>query len=91
MDDEEIVRYSLKNILTTNGFEVDEVGSAEEALKLLYTKSFHLVLTDLVLEGMGGLELLENIKVISPQDTGYRDHGLWFPEDRSGGAQARGV
>ena len=76
VDDEEIVRYSLKNILTTNEFEVDEVGSAEEALKLLYTKNFHLVLTDLVLEGMGGLELLENVKVISPRTlviviTGY--------------------
>lgn len=76
MDDEEIVRYSLKNILSSNGFEVEDVGSAEEALKLLYDKSFHLVLTDIVLEGMGGLELLENIKVISPKTlviviTGY--------------------
>ncbi len=76
VDDEEIVRYSLKNILSTNGFEVEDVGSAEEALHLLYEKSFHLVLTDLVLEGMGGLELLENIKVISPRTlvvviTGY--------------------
>ncbi len=76
VDDEEIVRYSLKNILSTNGFEVEDVGSAEEALRLLYEKSFHLVLTDLVLEGMGGLELLENIKVISPRTlvvviTGY--------------------
>jgi YesN/AraC family two-component response regulator len=76
VDDEEIVRYSLKNILTANGFEVEDVGSAEDALKVLYDKSFHLVLTDLVLEGMGGLELLENIKVISPRTlviviTGY--------------------
>ncbi|HVN71639.1 MAG TPA: response regulator [Desulfomonilia bacterium] len=76
VDDEEIVRYSLKNILSSNGFEVEDVGSAEEALKLLYDKSFHLVLTDLVLEGMGGLELLENVKVISPRTlviviTGY--------------------
>ncbi|MGO9147417.1 MAG: response regulator [Desulfomonilia bacterium] len=76
VDDEEIVRYSLKNILSSNGFEVEDVGSAEEALKLLYDKSFHLVLTDIVLEGMGGLELLENIKVISPKTlviviTGY--------------------
>lgn len=76
MDDEEIVRYSLKNILSSNGFEVEDVGSAEEALKLLYDKSFHLVLTDIVLEGMGGLELLENVKVISPKTlviviTGY--------------------
>jgi YesN/AraC family two-component response regulator len=76
VDDEEIVRYSLKNILVTAGFEVEDVASAEEALKLLYEQSFHMVLTDLVLEGMGGLELLENIKVVSPKTlviviTGY--------------------
>jgi YesN/AraC family two-component response regulator len=76
VDDEEIVRYSLKNILSTNGFQVDDVASAEEALKLLYETTYHMVITDLVLEGMGGLELLENIKVISPRTlviliTGY--------------------
>jgi len=32
VDDEEIVRYSLKNILAAQGFEVDDVPSAEEAL-----------------------------------------------------------
>lgn len=76
VDDEEIVRYSLKNILTGHGFAVDDVPSAEEALKLLYDRSYHLVLADLVLEGMGGLDLLENVKVISPRTlviviTGY--------------------
>ena len=76
VDDEEIIRYSLKNILNTHGFEVTDTGNAEDALKLLYDKAYHLVLTDLVLEGMGGLELLENIKVISPKTlviviTGY--------------------
>lgn len=76
VDDEEIVRYSLKNILTTNGFDVDDAPSAEEALKRLYDRSYHLVLTDLMLEGMGGLDLLENVKVISPRTlviviTGY--------------------
>lgn len=76
VDDEEIVRYSLKNILAASGFEVDDVPSAEDALRLLYEKNYHLVLTDLVLEGMGGLDLLENVKVISPRTlviviTGY--------------------
>ena len=76
VDDEEIVRYSLVNILRNHGYEVEDVPSAEEALKLLYEKQYHLVLTDLVLEGMGGLELLENVKVISPRTlviviTGY--------------------
>jgi len=76
VDDEEIIRYSLKNILTSHGFEVDAVVSAEDALASLYDRSYHLVLTDLMLEGMGGLELVENIKVISPRTlviviTGY--------------------
>ena len=76
VDDEEIVRYSLVNILRNSGYEVEDVPSAEEALKLIYEKQYHLVLTDLVLEGMGGLELLENVKVISPRTlviviTGY--------------------
>lgn len=76
VDDEEIVRYSLKNILVNHGFTVDDVASAEEALKLVYARNYHLVLTDLVLEGMGGLDLLENVKVISPRTlviviTGY--------------------
>ncbi|MDX9760447.1 MAG: response regulator [Desulfomonilia bacterium] len=76
VDDEEIVRYSLVNILRTQGYEVDEVPSAEEALEVFREKKYHLVLTDLVLEGMGGLELLENVKVVSPKTlviviTGY--------------------
>ncbi len=76
VDDEEIVRYSLVNILKEHDYEVDGVSSAESALELFNEKKYHLVLTDLVLEGMGGLELLENVKVISPKTlviviTGY--------------------
>lgn len=76
VDDEEIVRYSLVNILKNHGYEVDDVPSAEKALKIFNEKKYHLVLTDLVLEGMGGLELLENVKVVSPKTlviviTGY--------------------
>lgn len=76
VDDEEIVRYSLLNILKNQGYAVDGVASAEDALSLLCKQSYNLVLTDLVMEGMNGLELLENVKVISPRTmvlviTGY--------------------
>ena len=76
VDDEEIVRYSLLNILKEQGYDVDEVPSAEKALEVFREKKYHLVLTDLVLEGMGGLDLLENVKVVSPKTlviviTGY--------------------
>ncbi len=76
VDDEEIVRYSLVNILKSNGYEVDEAASGQDALKALYDKQYNLILTDLVMEGMDGLDLLENVKVISPRTiviviTGY--------------------
>ena len=76
VDDEEIVRYSLVNVLNARGYEVEGVASAEEALSRLYTKDYNLVLTDLLMEGMDGLELLENVKVITPRTmviviTGY--------------------
>jgi DNA-binding response OmpR family regulator len=76
VDDEEIVRYSLVNILKGQGYDVDGAPSAEKALEFFHGKKYHLVLTDLVLEGMGGLELLENVKVVSPKTlviviTGY--------------------
>ena len=60
VDDEEIVRYSLVDIVRRHGYDVDDAHSAEEALELFSQKKYHLVLTDLVLEGMGGLELLES-------------------------------
>jgi len=76
VDDEEIVRYSLVNILSARGYDVEGVASAEDALSRLYTKDYNLVLTDLLMEGMDGLELLENVKVITPRTmviviTGY--------------------
>ena len=76
VDDEEIVRYSLVNILSAKGYDVEGVASAEDALSRLYTKDYNLVLTDLLMEGMDGLELLENVKVITPRTmviviTGY--------------------
>jgi len=68
VDDEEIVRYSLVNILRSHGYEVVEVSSAEEALKKLYEQTFHLVLTDLVMpDRMNGRELAERLWAERPQ------------------------
>lgn len=76
VDDEEIVRYSLVNILGSHGYETTDVASGADALRILYERTYNLVLTDLVMEGMDGLELVEHIKVISPKTvvlvlTGY--------------------
>ena len=46
----------------SDDFDVDTVQSAYLALEMMKTKSYHIALTDLVMPGEDGLELLENIK-----------------------------
>ena len=76
VDDEEIIRYSLVNILKGYGYDAVDVSNGEEAVKLLGEQEFHLILSDLVMEGVDGLQLLENVKLVSPRTiviiiTGY--------------------
>ncbi len=62
VDDELNQRSILKTILSAEGYETHVASSGEEALKIM--KSFHpdVVLTDLKMEGMDGIELMEKIK-----------------------------
>jgi YesN/AraC family two-component response regulator len=76
VDDEEIIRYSLVNILKGYGYDAIDVSSGNEAVKLMSEQRIHLVLSDLVMEDMDGLQLLENVKLVSPRTiviiiTGY--------------------
>jgi len=67
VDDDESVRRSLQRILTRAGYEVEAVQTAEDALERLAGRSFDLVLTDLQMPGMNGLQLLAEIKQLAPQ------------------------
>jgi two-component system, NtrC family, response regulator AtoC len=60
VDDEEKLRRVVELQLKTAGFEVEQAGSAEEALKL--TDGADVILTDLRLPGISGLELLANLR-----------------------------
>ena len=60
VDDELIVRDSIKEWLEDEGFSVDMAASGPEALDKLSTKSYHLMLTDIKMPGMDGVELLKN-------------------------------
>ncbi|HYA26451.1 MAG TPA: response regulator, partial [Thermodesulfovibrionales bacterium] len=62
VDDELNQRSILKTILSAEGYETHVASSGEEALKIM--RSFHpdVVLTDLKMEGMDGIELMEKIK-----------------------------
>src|SRR5580700_7569498 len=60
VEDEEKLRRVVELQLKTAGFDVEQAGSAEEALKL--ADRADVILTDLRLPGMSGVELLANLR-----------------------------
>ena len=62
VDDERGIREQLEGILRDEGFSVAAVGSGEEALAALSRELFDLVLLDILLPGMDGLEVLRQAR-----------------------------
>ena len=67
VDDEESICQSLKAILSDEGYQVLVAGSGEEAVKIVEEEMPQLVLLDIWLPGMDGLETLKAIKKIIPE------------------------
>ncbi len=67
VDDEDIIRESLSFILRKEGYNVEEAENGKVAYSMLREKSYDLVITDLEMPGMKGIELLEQIKKLSLQ------------------------
>lgn len=67
VDDEESICKSLKAILSDEGYQVLVAGSGEDAVKIVEEEMPQLVLLDVWLPGMDGLETLQAIKKINPQ------------------------
>jgi two-component system response regulator PilR (NtrC family) len=67
VDDEEIIRESLSFILTKEGYRVREAANGRIALEILREDSVDLVLTDLEMPEMKGIELLEQVTRFSPE------------------------
>ena len=61
VDDEPLQRTILKTILTDEGYETHEASSGGEALKVIKAYNPDIVLTDLKMDGMDGIELLGKI------------------------------
>ena len=62
VDDEESIRGILNETLSMLGYEIIEASSAEEALKELKAHRFDLVMSDIRMAGLSGIQLLERIK-----------------------------
>lgn len=70
VDDEEDLRRAIVDILTLDGFEVDQAGSAEEAAEKLSQTAYDVLITDHNLPGKTGVELLEESLVRYPEIIG---------------------
>ncbi len=82
VDDQRNMRATTAMLLRAEGFSVEEAGSGEEALGLLAKAPTDLMLTDLKMEPMDGLELLQARPGGQPADAGHRDDGLRQHRDR---------
>jgi len=67
VDDEPAIRRALRAPLVELGFELAEASRGEEALQLLRTASFDVVLLDVNMPGIGGIETLRRIRALSPR------------------------
>ncbi|MDN3640616.1 response regulator [Simiduia curdlanivorans] len=66
IDDDSIVRQSIVTYLADSGFEVIEAGNGQQGLDLFYSHSPDIVLTDLRMPGIDGLQVLGIIHEASP-------------------------
>ncbi len=66
VEDEETLCESLKRVLAREGYAVDTFNSAEAALEVFEKKSYDLIITDIILPGITGIELLKRIKARLP-------------------------
>ena len=66
IDDEAIIHEVLDDLLTSEGYELEMSKSGEEALEKHSSQTYDLVLLDLLMPGMNGLEVLKKLKKIDP-------------------------
>ncbi|NLH18096.1 MAG: sigma-54-dependent Fis family transcriptional regulator [Phycisphaerae bacterium] len=66
VDDEEIKRISLVDDLVEGGYDASAACDGEEALRRLSRERFDLVITDLRMPGIDGMEILKHVKLHTP-------------------------
>jgi len=67
IDDERTLRESCKTVLDAEGYRVEACGSGEEALRLVKRRRFDIVMVDLYMTEVSGMELLRAILEAAPE------------------------
>ena len=80
VDDEKDAREFLGRLLTRKGYAVKDAASGEEALEIIKKEDFDVVLLDVVLPGMSGVEVLQKIKELKPETKIILITGIGYDE-----------
>lgn len=64
VDDEETLRWALHEALTEEGYDVENISDSVKALELVKKTNYDLVISDLRMPTMGGIQLISEIKKI---------------------------
>jgi DNA-binding NarL/FixJ family response regulator len=67
VDDEESIRFAVSKDLKNNGYNVSVAENGEEAIKKLDENPFNLIITDMVMEKVDGLQVLKAAKKVRPE------------------------
>lgn len=67
VDDEENVCHSIKKVLSRRGYDVSQALTVDSAVELMKEMSFDLVITDMMIPGTSGLELLQIVRDHYPE------------------------
>ena len=67
IDDDEYIRESIKETLRRKGYELESVDNGKAALEVFRSSGFDMVISDMKMPGMSGIELLEKIKQLDAE------------------------
>jgi len=81
VDDEEIVLQALERSLKDEAYDKHFAKSGEEALEILQREEVHVIVVDMVMPGMGGLELFKILKKEYPNIVRMALSGYTHPTD----------
>src|SRR6185295_9299699 len=66
IDDEKAIRKTLSEILSYEGYKIEEAGDGEEGLRRVRDKTFDVVLCDIKMPKLDGIEFLEKVRESNP-------------------------
>ncbi|HEC35279.1 MAG TPA: response regulator, partial [Anaerolineae bacterium] len=66
VDDERRLRSALVSSLSLLGYQVDQAASGQQALEMLRQRSYDLMLLDIRMPGMDGIEVMHRVRQVCP-------------------------